>query len=45
MALGGINKNNISKLQLLNVKGLGGIRLFKKNPAYKRPVFLKNKFF
>jgi thiamine-phosphate pyrophosphorylase len=45
MALGGINKDNIYKLRLLNAKGLGGIRLFKKKPAYKRPVFLKNKFF
>ena len=38
-ALGGINENNINKLKLLNVKGFGGISLFKKKPAYKRPVF------
>ena len=44
-ALGGINKNNISKLNLLNIKGFGGISWVKKKPAYKRPVFLKNKFF
>ena len=44
MALGGINDNNIRKLKLLNISGFGGIRMFKKKPAYKRPVFLKNKF-
>ena len=38
-ALGGINKNNINKLKLLNIKGFGGITVFKKKPAYKRPVF------
>ena len=38
-ALGGINESNISKLRLLNATGLGGIRMFKKKPAYKRPVF------
>ena len=44
-ALGGISKCNIFKLNLLNTKGFGGIRMFKKKPAYKRPVFIKNKFF
>jgi thiamine-phosphate pyrophosphorylase len=44
-ALGGISKSNIHKLKLLNIKGFGGIRMFKKKPAYKRPVFIKNKFF
>ena len=44
-ALGGISKNNIHKLKLLKIKGFGGIRMFKKKPAYKRPVFIKNKFF
>ena len=39
MALGGINDKNIRKLKLLNIKGFGGIRMFKKKPAYKRPVF------
>ena len=45
LALGGINQNNIRKLRLLNIKGLGSISLFKKKPALKRPVFLKNNFF
>ena len=44
-ALGGISEANITKLKLLNINGFGGISLFKKKPAYKRPVFLKNKFF
>ena len=44
-ALGGIAKNNIHKLKLLNIKGIGGISLFKKKPASERPVFLKNNFF
>ena len=39
LALGGISENNIHKLKLLNIKGFGGIRMFKKKPAYKRPVF------
>jgi len=39
LALGGISENNLCKLKLLNIKGFGGIRLFKKKPAYKRPVF------
>ena len=45
IALGGINENNIRKLRMLNIKGFGGIGMFKKKPAYKRPVFLKNNFF
>ena len=45
LALGGINTNNIRKLKLLNIKGYGGIEMFKKKPAYKRPVFIKNTFF
>ena len=45
LALGGISQNNIHKLKLLNIKGFGGIRIFKKKPAYKRPVFIKNNFF
>ena len=44
-ALGGIKENNIKKLKLLKIKGFGAISLFKKKPAFKRPVFLKNKFF
>ena len=45
LALGGISESNIHKLKLLNIKGFGGIRLFKKKPAFKRPVFIKNNFF
>jgi len=44
-ALGGIIEKNIKKLKLLNSKGFGGIRMFKKKPAFKRPVFIKKKFF
>ena len=44
-ALGGITESNIHKLKLLNIKGFGGIRMFKKKPAFKRPVFIKNNFF
>ena len=39
LALGGINEHNIRKLKLLHIKGIGGIRMFKKKPAFKRPVF------
>ncbi len=35
LALGGINEKNIIKTKLLNIKGFGAIRLFKKKPAYK----------
>ena len=45
LALGGITENNICKLKLLYIKGFGGIRIFKKKPAFKRPVFIKNNFF
>ena len=46
IALGGINNANIRKLKLLyNVRGFAGIGLFKKKPAFKRPVFIKNNFF
>ena len=45
LALGGINANNIRKLKLLNIKGYGGIGMFKKKPAFKRPVFIKKNFF
>ena len=44
-ALGGISENNIRKLKLLYIKGFGGIRISKKKPAFKRPVFIKNNFF
>ena len=44
LALGGINKKNINKINVLsNVKGFGGISFFKKKPAFERPVFIKNK--
>ena len=45
LALGGISEYNIHKLKLLNIKGYGGIRIFKKKPAFKRPVFIKKNFF
>ena len=40
-ALGGINEKNIRKLNLLYIAGFGGITLFKKKPAFKRPVLIK----
>jgi len=43
--LGGITKSNIRKLKLLSVQGFAGIHLFKKKPASKRPVYIKNNFF
>ena len=33
-ALGGITESNIHKLKLLNINGFGGIRMFKKKPAF-----------
>ena len=45
LALGGINQNNMRKLKMLHINGFGGIGIFKKKPAYKRPVFIKNNFF
>jgi len=45
LPLGGISENNIRKLKLLSIPSFGGIRLFKKKPAFKRPVFIKNNFF
>ena len=44
-ALGGITRKNLNKLRILNIRGFGGIDIFKKKPAFKRPVFLKNNFF
>ena len=44
-ALGGISIKNINKYKLYLAKGFGGISIFKKKPAYKRPVFIKNNFF
>ena len=34
LALGGINKHNARKLRMLNIKGFGGIGIFKKKPAF-----------
>ena len=45
LALGGITEHNVHKLRLLHTKGFGGIGIFKKKPALKRPVFIKNNFF
>ena len=45
LALGGITEKNIRKLKLLHINGFGGIQMFKKKPAFKRPVFIKNNFF
>ena len=45
LALGGITEHNVNKLRLLHTRGFGGIGIFKKKPALKRPVFLKNNFF
>ena len=44
-ALGGISADKICKLKLLTIAGFGGIQIFKKKPAFKRPVFIKNNFF
>lgn len=44
-ALGGISEINLNKLNLLNIKGFGGISLFKKKPAFKKAGFIKKKFF
>ena len=41
-ALGGISEKNICKLKLLSIQGFGGIQIFKKKPAFKRPVFIRN---
>ena len=41
MALGGISENNIHKLRLLYIKGFGGIRIFKKKPAFLKAGFYK----
>ena len=44
LALGGINQKNIRKIKMLRAKGFAGITIFKKKPAFKRPVFIKKKF-
>jgi len=45
LALGGINQKNISKLKLLNIKGFGGISLFKKKTGLLKAGFFKNLIF
>ena len=45
VALGGITKKNIQKLKLLSIIGFSGVSYFKKKPAFKRPVFIKNNSF
>ena len=40
-ALGGINEHNILKLRLLNIKGFGGIGIFKKKTGLKKGRFFK----
>ena len=40
LALGGVSKNNITKLKILHIKGFGGISFFqKKNRPFYRPAF------
>jgi len=45
LALGGITEKNTRMLKLLNIKGFGGIKIFKKKAGLKKPAFLKNNFF
>jgi len=42
LALGGISEKNLNKLNLLYIKGFGGISLFKKKPAQNLGRFFKN---
>ena len=42
LALGGINETNINKLKNLNIKGFGGIGLFKKKTGLKKGRFFKD---
>ena len=44
LALGGINKKNIRKLQMLRVKGFAGISMFKKKTGLLKAGFYKEKF-
>ena len=41
LALGGISESNINKLKLLNIKGFGGISIFKKKTGLKEAGFYK----
>ena len=43
LALGGINKKNIRKLQMLHVKGFAGISMFKKKTGLLKAGFYKEK--
>ena len=40
-ALGGISESNIHKLKLLNIKGFGGIQIFKKKTGLVKAGFYK----
>jgi thiamine-phosphate pyrophosphorylase len=40
-ALGGISENNFNKLKYLNIKGFGGIQMFKKKTGLKKAGFYK----
>ena len=44
LALGGINKKNIRKLQMLHAKGFAGISMFKKKTGLLKAGFYKDKF-
>ena len=44
LALGGINKKNIRKLQMLHVRGFAGISMFKKKTGLLKAGFYKEKF-
>ena len=41
LALGGISEANVHKLKLLNIKGFGGIRMFKKKTGLLKAGFHK----
>ena len=41
LALGGITEHNVHKLQLLHIKGFGGISIFKKKTGLKKAGFSK----
>ena len=41
LALGGISEKNFNKLKFLNIKGFGGIQMFKKKTGLKKAGFYK----
>ena len=41
LALGGISERNFNKLKFLNIKGFGGIQMFKKKTGLKKAGFYK----